>query len=244
MAHKRYLFTPGPTPVPPQVLAALAEPVLHHRAPDFREVYARVLGAAAGGAPDGERRAPLHLLGDGGVRVRDRQPLLARRAGAGRLGRLLRRALDLDGAHVRLRGRGAPLRVGRDADGRGSPGKLDSIDPVSLVFLVHSETSTGVVADVQTLAAVAKDAGALVVVDAVSSLGAVPLEMDEWGLDVVISGSQKALMAPPGLATAAVSAAAWEQVERSTLPSFYFDWQRTRKAQAAARRRRSRPPSR
>jgi aspartate aminotransferase-like enzyme len=109
--------------------------------------------------------------------------------------------------------------------------KLDEIDPVSLVFLVHSETSTGVVADVQSLAAVAKDAGALVVVDAVSSLGAVPLEMDEWGLDVVISGSQKALMAPPGLATAAVSPAAWEQVERSTLPSFYFDWQRTRKAQ-------------
>ena len=88
------------------------------------------------------------------------------------------------------------------------------IEPVSLVFLVHSETSTGVVADVQALAAAAKEAGALVVVDAVSSLGAVPLETDEWGLDVVVAGSQKALMAPPGLATAAVSAAAWEQVAR------------------------------
>ena len=86
--------------------------------------------------------------------------------------------------------------------------KLDEIEPVSLVFLVHSETSTGVVADVQALGAVAKEAGALVVVDAVSSLGAVPLEMDEWGLDVVVSGSQKALMTPPGLATAAVSPAA------------------------------------
>ena len=133
---------------------------------------------------------------------------------------------------VRLRGRGAALRVGRDADRRRprAPSSPRS-SRVSLVFLVHSETSTGVVADVQALAAVAKDAGALVVVDAVSSLGAVPLEMDEWGLDVVVSGSQKALMTPPGLATAAVSAAAWEQVERSTLPSFYFDWQRTRKAQ-------------
>jgi aspartate aminotransferase-like enzyme len=110
--------------------------------------------------------------------------------------------------------------------------KLAEIDPVSLVFLVHSETSTGVVSDIESLARVAKDAGALVVVDAVSSLGAVPLEMDEWGLDVVISGSQKALMTPPGLATAAVSPAAWEQVARSTLPSFYFDWERTRKAQA------------
>ena len=109
--------------------------------------------------------------------------------------------------------------------------KLAEIEPVTLVFLVHSETSTGVVADVQALAAVAKEAGALVVVDAVSSLGAVPLEQDDWGLDVVVSGSQKALMTPPGLATASVSPAAWEQVARATLPSFYFDWERTRKAQ-------------
>ena len=100
------------------------------------------------------------------------------------------------------------------------------------VFLAHSETSTGVVADVRALAAVAKEAGALVVVDAISSLGAVPLETDAWGIDVVVSGSQKALMTPPGLAIAAVSDAAWEQAARSTLPRFYFDWERTRKAQA------------
>jgi aspartate aminotransferase-like enzyme len=109
--------------------------------------------------------------------------------------------------------------------------KLEQVEPVSLVFLVHSETSTGVVSDVRELAAVAKEAGALVVVDAVSSLGAVPLEQDEWGLDVVVAGSQKALLTPPGLATASVSPAAWEQVARATLPSFYFDWERTRKAQ-------------
>jgi aspartate aminotransferase-like enzyme len=109
--------------------------------------------------------------------------------------------------------------------------KLEQIEPVSLVFFVHSETSTGVVSDVRELAAVAKQAGALVVVDAVSSLGAVPLEQDEWGLDVVVSGSQKALMTPPGLATASVSPAAWEQVARATMPSFYFDWEKTRKAQ-------------
>ena len=77
MAQKRYLFTPGPTPVPPQVLAALAEPVIHHRAPDFREVYARVPRPAQGGAPDRERGAPLHLLGNGGVESAIVQPLLA-----------------------------------------------------------------------------------------------------------------------------------------------------------------------
>ena len=97
--------------------------------------------------------------------------------------------------------------MGRDADG-GRPRAQARGDRTGLArLLVHSETSTGVVADIQALAAVAKEAGALVVVDAVSSLGAVPLETDDWGLDVVVSGSQKALMTPPGLALAAVSAA-------------------------------------
>jgi aspartate aminotransferase-like enzyme len=95
---------------------------------------------------------------------------------------------------------------------------------------VHSETSTGVVSDVQALAAAAHEHGALVVVDAVSSLGAVPCETDAWGLDVVVSGSQKALMTPPGLGLAAVSAAAYAAA--GDTPRFYFDWERTRKAQA------------
>jgi aspartate aminotransferase-like enzyme len=102
--------------------------------------------------------------------------------------------------------------------------------PADIVLLVHSETSTGVVADIEALAAVAKAAGALVVVDAVSSLGAVPLETDTWGLDVVVSGSQKALMSPPGLAFASVSPAAWERSEQVTSPRFYFDWRLYRKS--------------
>jgi aspartate aminotransferase-like enzyme len=97
---------------------------------------------------------------------------------------------------------------------------------------VHSETSTGVVADVQALAAVAKEAGALVAVDAVSSLGAVPLETDGWGIDVVVSGSQKALMCPPGIAFVSVAPAALEAAARATTPRFVLDWERTRKAQA------------
>jgi aspartate aminotransferase-like enzyme len=100
------------------------------------------------------------------------------------------------------------------------------------VYLTHSETSTGVVCDVQALTAVAKEAGALVVVDAVSSLGAVPVETDAWGIDVVVSGSQKALMCPPGLAFASVSPAALEAARRSTAQRYVMDWERTRKAQA------------
>ena len=231
MAHKRYLFTPGPTPVPPQVLAALAEPVLHHRAPDFREVYARVLGrlqevhrtssdvllftCSGTGAFES---AIVNLCSPG-------ERLLAVSAGSfGERWAAMARTYGCEVEELRYAWGETPT----PDDLRR---KLGEIEPVSLVVLVHSETSTGVVADVQALGAVAKEAGALVVVDAVSSLAAVPLEMDEWGLDVVIAGSQKALMTPPGLATAAVSPAGWEQVRRSTLPSFYFDWQRTRAAQ-------------
>jgi aspartate aminotransferase-like enzyme len=97
-----------------------------------------------------------------------------------------------------------------------------------VVFLVHSETSTGVVADVRALTEAAHEAGALVIVDAVSSLGAVPLETDAWGLDVVVAGSQKALMTPPGLSLAVVSPAAWERAAKATNPRFYFDWARLR----------------
>src|SRR5512133_1982927 len=100
----------------------------------------------------------------------------------------------------------------------------------SVVLLTHCETSTGVVADVRSLAAAAKDAGSLSVVDAVSSLGAVPLETDAWGIDVVVSGSQKALMTPPGLAMVSVSERVW--AGRGESPRFYFDWERTRKGQS------------
>jgi len=96
-----------------------------------------------------------------------------------------------------------------------------------VVFCTHSETSTGVVADVQGLKAAVGDA--VLVVDAISSLGAVPLETDAWGIDVVLSGSQKALMCPPGLAMAGVAGRLWDALPPAR--SFYFDWRRTRKAQ-------------
>ncbi len=231
MAQKRYLFTPGPTPVPPQVLAALAEPVLHHRAPDFREVYARVLGRLQ----DVHRTTSDVLLftcsGTGAF-----ESAIVNLCSPG--DRVLSVSSGYFGERWTAMARtfGCEVEELRYAWGETPSAddlarKLAELEPVSLVFLVQSETSTGVVADVQALAAVAKDAGALVVVDAVSSLGAVPLELDEWGLDVVVAGSQKALMAPPGLATVAVSASTWERVGRANAPRFYFDWERTRKAQ-------------
>ena len=232
MAPKRYLFTPGPTPVPPQVLAALSEPVLHHRAPDFRIVYERVLGRLREvhqtssdvllftSSGTGAFESAIVNLCSPGDRV------LAVTAGQfGERWAAMARGYGCEVDELRYEWGETPTAPDLER-------KLAEIEPVSLVFLVHSETSTGVVCDLQPLAAAARETGALVVVDAVSSLGAVPLKQDDWGLDVVVAGSQKALMTPPGLATVAVSEAARQLAARSTLPRYYFDWQRTRTAQA------------
>src|SRR5919109_2606542 len=231
MAGKRYLFTPGPTPVPPEVLAALGEPVLHHRARDYREIYERclarlhdvyrtqndVLMFTTSGTGAFES-AVANLTSPG-----ERQVVLS----AGNFGERwagMVQAFGADLVHVRLDWGETP----EPDDLRRALAGGD----VRVVYLTHSETSTGVVCDVQSLAAVAKEAGARVVVDAVSSLGAVPLETDAWDIDVVVSGSQKALMCPPGVAFVSVSPGALEQSSRATAPRYVLDWERTRKAQA------------
>jgi aspartate aminotransferase-like enzyme len=226
---KRYLFAPGPTPVPPQVLAAMAEPVIHHRSPDFVPVYERCLGrlrdvcrtegdvllfTASGTGAFESAVANLVSPGDPHLVV-----------SAGNFGERWASMVAGYGAEVdHLR-----YEWGETPDPDDLRSRLQE-KPAKAVWIVQSETSTGVVSDVQALARVAAEAGALSVVDAVSSLGAVPCETTAWGLDVVVSGSQKALMTPPGLGLAAVSEAAFASV--GTSPRFYFDWERTRKSQA------------
>ncbi|MGH3050886.1 MAG: pyridoxal-phosphate-dependent aminotransferase family protein [Gaiellaceae bacterium] len=226
--EKRHLFTPGPTPVPPQVLAALAEPIVHHRSPDFLPVYERTLArlrevcrtetdvllfAASGTGAFESAVANLVSPGD---------PHLVVSAGNfGERWAAMTAAYGAEVDHLRYAWGETP----EPDDLRSRLAEREA----KAVWLVQSETSTGVVADVKALAAAAKEAGALVVVDAVSSLGAVPCDTDAWGLDVVVSGSQKALMTPPGLGLAAVSEAAFSATGSS--PRFYFDWERTRKAQ-------------
>jgi aspartate aminotransferase-like enzyme len=232
MAEKRYLLTPGPTPVPPEVLAALAEPVIHHRARDYREIYKRCL-ARLGEVYRTQNDVLMFTTSGTGAfesavanltSAGDRQLVLS----AGNFGERwagMVKAFGAELVHV-------ALEWGETPEPEDLRAALAEAGDVRVVYLTHSETSTGVVCDVQALAAVAKQAGALVVVDAVSSLGAVPVETDAWDLDVVVSGSQKALMCPPGLAFVSVSAAAFEAATRSTSPRYVLDWERTRRAQA------------
>ncbi len=226
--EKRYLFTPGPTPVPPEVLAATAEPIVHHRGSDFRALYERTLrrlrevcrtesdvlvfSASGSGAMDS---AVANLCAPGEtVSV----------VSHGSFGERWIEICEQYGADVR------PIRYewGEAPDAAEVAAAVREAGS-GIVLCQQSDTSTGVVSDVRALKEAVGDA--LVVVDAVSSLGAVPLETDAWNLDVVLSGSQKALMCPPGLAFAAVSPRALEQATAGR--SFYFDWRRTKKAQDA-----------
>lgn len=224
---KRYLMAPGPTPVPPEVLAAGAQPVLHHRGPDFREVMSRCLGhlqkvfrtendvllVTASGS-GGFESAVVNLLSPG-----DRVLVVC----AGEFGERWSALASTFGADVE------ELRYAWGETPRPEDLRSKLADAgAEVVMLVHSETSTGVVADIEALARVVREAGALTVVDAVSSLGAVQVETDGWGLDVVVAGSQKALMTPPGLSVIAVSERAWERAERASMPRFYFDWGKLR----------------
>jgi aspartate aminotransferase-like enzyme len=231
MSEKRHLLTPGPTPVPPEVLAAISQPVIHHRGPDFKPVYERTL-----------------------VRLRDvfrteRDVLLFGAAGTGAMESAVanlcspgERVLVVSAGHFGERWQAIASAYGAELETlEYAWGEVPAADDVAArlaelggakaVFVTHSETSTGVVCDLQAIAGAVNEHGALSVVDAVSSLGAVPLETDAWRLDVVLSGSQKALMTPPGLAMASVSEGAW--AARGDSPRFYFDWERTRKAQAS-----------
>ena len=229
MPGKRYLLAPGPTPVPPEVLAAGAQPVIHHRGPDFRALMTRCLGrlrevartsndvllhtASGSGAFES---AIVNLLSPG-----ERVLVVT----AGEFGDRWAAMARTFGADVH------ELRYGWGETPQADDlrARLEETG-AEVVFLVHSETSTGVVCDVQAHAAEVRAAGAISVVDAVSSLGAVPVETDAWGLDVVVAGSQKALMTPPGLSLTTVAPAAWERSARTTTPRFYFDWGRLRAA--------------
>jgi len=230
VAEKRYLMTPGPTPVPPEVSAALGRPVVHHRGPDFKRVYAECLERLRqvfrtesevllfGGSGTGALESAVSNLCSPGERV-----LVVSAGYFGERWAAIASAYGADVDHLRYAWGEAPAAEEVAARLRERE--------ASVVFFTHSETSTGVVADVQALAAASREAGALSAVDAISSLGAVPLETDAWGIDVVTTGSQKALMTPPGLALLSASPGAWEKSASAKSPRYYWDWARTSKGQ-------------
>jgi serine---pyruvate transaminase len=221
---KQYLMTAGPTPLPPAVSQAMAQPMLYHRAPAFVPVYARVLerlklvfGTSGdvllfASSGTGAMESAVANL------VRPGEPALV--ASCGKFGERWAELCDAYGAETIHWETEWGLKVGPAELER----RLGEREGVEVVFVTASETSTGVVNDVRELTEVAHRHGALIAVDAVSAMGAVPLPQDDWSVDVVVAGSQKALMSPPGLAFASPNRAALERAASLPGRRHYFDW--------------------
>jgi aspartate aminotransferase-like enzyme len=218
------ILAPGPTPIPPEVLLAQGSPLVYHRGPGFGDIMRDVTGRLRQlYRTDAGDLVLMTSSGTGGLESAIQNcfspgdEVLVPLAGffSGRFQKLA----ETYGLSVRTIEYEWGTRIRPDDVATALAER-----PVKAVLLTHSETSTGVIQPVRELAEVANAAGAMVLVDVVSSLGAVPFEFDAWGIDVAIGGSQKALSASPGIAFAAISPRAWEATRGATLPRFYFDW--------------------
>ncbi|MDD4894498.1 MAG: alanine--glyoxylate aminotransferase family protein, partial [Candidatus Omnitrophica bacterium] len=228
--RKNYLLTPGPTPLPPQVLEAMARPIFHHRTPQFQAILKEageglkyvyqtsndvfILASSGTGAMEA---AVVNLLSPGdtamviqGGKFGERWTELCKTYG------ITPEIIDVEwGKAV------SPDEIGK---------RLKANPKIKAVFTTLCETSTGVVNDIAAIGRVVKDTSAVLVVDAISGLGAIDLQTDAWNCDIVVSGSQKGLMLPPGLGFISVSPKAWKLIEESKSPKYYLSLNKAKKA--------------
>jgi aspartate aminotransferase-like enzyme len=229
---KSYLLAPGPTPVPPEVLAAMSLPVIHHRTPQFaavldevqaglRELFGtslEVLMLAASGTGAMESAVTnLCSPGDEAIFVN-----------GGKFGERWGKILAAYGVTAHE----IEVEWGQAVRPEAVAAALDAHPRARAVYVQASETSTGVLHPIEPMAALTRARDTLLVVDGITAVGVVDMPMDRLGIDVLITGSQKALMLPPGLAVLALSERAWAASSRATLPRFYFDLARERKGVA------------
>ncbi len=221
---KKQLFSPGPTPVPERVLLAMAGPVMHHRDPGYEVLFQEVREGLKYVFQTKQEVLVLASSGTGAMEAavcntlsRGDEALVVR---GGKFGERWGEICEAYGVNV------TPLDVtwGQAVDPGLIKKALDAKPSIKAVLVQASETSTGVMHPIKEIADIVKNrAGTILIVDAISALGVSDLPMDQWGIDVLVSGSQKALMLPPGLAFIALSAKAWGFAEKSNLPKFYFN---------------------
>jgi aspartate aminotransferase-like enzyme len=221
---KKQLFSPGPTPVPERVLLAMAGPVMHHRDPGYEGLFQEVREGLKYVFQTKQEVLVLASSGTGAMEAavcntlsRGDEALVVR---GGKFGERWGEICEAYGVKF------TPIDVtwGEAVDPALIKKALDANTSIKAVFVQASETSTGVMHPVKEIADIVKKYdGTILVVDAISALGVADLPMDQWGLDVVVSGSQKAFMLPPGLAFIALSAKAWGFAGKSNLPKFYFN---------------------
>ena len=228
------LRIPGPTSLPASVREAGARQMINHRGPEFAAMLARVIAGMQPFFGTSSDVAVISTAGSGGLEaavVNTLSPgdrVLA--VSIGSFGDRFAKIAGIYGADVTRR----EVEWGQAADPASVRDALAANPGVRAVLLTHNETSTGVMNPIAELAAVVHDVApdALILVDSVSGLGAVPFQMDAWGVDLVVTGSQKAWMAAPGLAMIAASPRAWEAMATAAMPRFYLDLRAHRDAHA------------
>lgn len=227
---KEYLLTPGPTPLPPQISLAMAKPIIHHRTPQFQEILKEatlglkwvfqtsndvfIISSSGTGAMEA---AVINLLscGDTALVVQ-----------GGKFGERWTEICKAYGINAEV----LDVEWGKAVSPDEIRKRLKSNPQIKVVFITLCETSTGVDNGVAAIAAVVKETSAVLAVDAISGLGAVDLKTDAWGVDVVVAGSQKGLMLPPGLGFITVNSKAWKLVEVSKTGRYYLDLRKAKKA--------------
>lgn len=224
---KRYLFSPGPTMLPAEILLAMAEPIMHHREPEFSRILAEIrenlkylfqtekevliFTSSGTGAMDG---AVSNILSKGDT------ALIVR---GGKFGERWEEICEAYGVQVRA----IDVPWGEAVDPGLVEEALRKDGSIRAVYTTASETSTGVKHPIKELADITRQYDeTVIVVDAITGIGVFDLPMDEWGVDVLVTGSQKALMLPPGLSFVALSDKAWRLAERSDLPKYYFNFKK------------------
>jgi aspartate aminotransferase-like enzyme len=229
MIYQQQLRIPGPTPLPERVVRAASRPMIDHRGPEFAELLADVTAGARRVFETAGDLLVLTASGSGGLEsaianlVSPGDEVVA--AMCGNFGERFAGMAAAYGAHlVRLE-----AEWGQPVDPADLAEVLAAHPQARVVLLTHNETSTGVTNGLAGLVRVAHDAGRVVAVDGVSSVSSMRIGVDELGVDVAVSASQKGWMAPPGIAFVTVNGRAWELSERCRSPRYYFDWRQARK---------------
>jgi aspartate aminotransferase-like enzyme len=227
--RKIYLMTPGPTPIPESVLAAMSLPIIHHRTPAFIEIFKQVQEDLKKVFQTKQDVLLLTASGTGGMEAtvcnlfRKGDKVIT--VNAGKFGERWGKIAKHHGLN--------PVEIKLESGDALDPAQLETAvkanPDAKAVLFQASETSTGVKHPVEQIVRVAKAAGMLAVCDAITACGVFDLPMDKWGIDVLITGSQKAFMIPPGLAMIALSEKAWAANATADLPRFYFDLAKERK---------------
>jgi aspartate aminotransferase-like enzyme len=238
---KNYLLTPGPTPLPPEVCEALGRPIIHHRTPQFQAILNEAHGGLkyvfqtknevfilASSGTGGMEAAVVNFLSPGDTVIT---------VEGGKFGERWTEICSSYGINCEVIkvewGKAVSpeeIKSKISAAGGSASGGKSQKSKVKAVFTTLCETSTGVATDIQAIGQIVKDTEAVLVVDAISGLGAIDLKTDEWFCDLVVSGSQKGLMLPPGLAFVSVSPKAWKMAESAKCPKCYFDLKEAKKA--------------